>query len=190
MLNLMLNCKKLSDTIIMQLTISALGNKPSHFISEILMTISSCKCDVIEIRTSNLAETTATYLLVEGNWNQIAKLESSFDTLKKNLKIKIHTLRTETPTKDIEGIPYSLETVSLDHSSVLQDITAFLLDHKICIEDISASSYQSHYVQTPIFSTKFILLIPPKVHLLSLREELLEFCDKLNIDTIIEPIKN
>jgi glycine cleavage system transcriptional repressor len=174
----------------MQLTISALGNKSSHFIGEILTSISSCKCDVLEIRTSNLAQTSASYLLVEGNWNQIAKLESSLDTLKKNLEIKVFTLRTETPTKDIEGIPYSLETVSLDHTSVLENITSFLLDRKIYIEDINASSYRSHYVQTPIFSTKFILLIPPKVQLLNLREELLEFCDKLNVDTIIEPIKN
>ncbi len=174
----------------MQLTISALEKRSTHFISNILMTISSCKCNILEIRTSNLAQTTASYLLIEGNWNQIAKLETSLDALKKNLKIQILSLRTETPVKDFEGIPYSLETVSLDHSSVLQDITAFLLERKICIEDISASSYQSHYVQTPIFSTKFILLIPPTTQLLALREELLEFCDKLNIDTIIEPIKN
>jgi glycine cleavage system transcriptional repressor len=174
----------------MQLTISALGNRSTHFISEILKTVSNCQCDILEVRSSNLAQSTASYLLVDGNWNHIAKLETLLDNLKKQLNIKIYTLRTESSANTIAGIPYSLETVSLDHSSVLEDITAFLLERKIHIEDISASSFQPHYVQTPVFSTKFILLIPPNVRLLTLREELLDFCDKLNIDTLIEPIKN
>jgi glycine cleavage system transcriptional repressor len=33
------------------------------------------------------------------------------------------------------------------------------------------------------------LLVPANVHILSLREEFLDFCDDLNIDAILEPIK-
>jgi len=173
----------------MQLTISALGNQSTHIIAEILAAISSCECNVLEIRSSRLAQATCCYLLVEGNWNHIAKLESILECQQKRLEINIHTLRTETTHTENEGIPYTLETISLDQNNVIEEITAFLFDRNINIEDVNASSYQASYNQTPIFSTKFILLIPPQVRLLALREEFLDFCDNLNIDAIIEPIK-
>lgn len=172
----------------MQLTVSALSNKSNHYIPEILAAISSCNCNVIEIRSTNLAQSTASYLLVDGNWNHIAKLENILESLQKRLEIHVQTLRPESKNKT-KGLPYSLETISLDHNNALESITGFLFDHEIQIEEINASCYQAPYIQTPVFSTKFILLIPQEVRLLSLREEFLDFCDNLNVDAIIEPIK-
>ena len=174
---------------LMQLTISALGNQSTHFLAEIIAAVSSCESNVLELRSSRLAHVTASYMLVEGNWNHIAKLESILDGLQKRLEINIHTLRTETTHTENGGIPYALETISLDRNNVIEDITSFLFDHEISIEEINASSYQAPYIQTPIFSTKFILFIPSEVQLLAFREEFLDFCTHLNIDAIIEPIK-
>jgi len=173
----------------MQLTITALGKKSVPFIAEILTAISSCDCSILEVRSSNLSQSTASYLLINGNWNHIAKLESLLETLQKRLEIQINTLRPESNNKKDEGIPYSLETISIDRPNIIEDITSFLFERGICVEEISASNYQAPYIQTPIFSTKFVILIPPEVRLLLLREEFLDFCDNLNIDAIIEPIK-
>jgi len=173
----------------MQLTITALGNKSTHFIAEILSTISSCNCTVLDLKSSNLAQSTAAFLLVDGNWNHIAKVETLLDNLQKRLEININTIRPEPNLKKPTSIPYSLETISIDRHNVIEDITNFLYEREICIEEINASSYPAPYIQTAIFSTKFILLIPPQVRLLMLREEFLDFCDTLNIDAIIEPIK-
>ncbi|MCF6250366.1 MAG: transcriptional regulator [Methylococcaceae bacterium] len=173
----------------MQLTVTVLGNKSAHFIAEILAAISSCNCSVLELRLSRLAQSTASYLLVDGNWNHIAKLESILDSLQNRLEIHIQTIRPESSYKKNDGIPYSLETISLDRNNVIEDITAFLFEREIVVEEVNASCYQAPYIQTPMFSTKFILLIPPEVRLLALREEFLDFCDHLNIDAIIEPIK-
>ncbi|MFW5443283.1 MAG: glycine cleavage system protein R [Methylococcaceae bacterium] len=173
----------------MQLTVTALGNTSTHFIAEILASVSSCNCNVIELRLSHLAESTACYLLVDGNWHHIAKLESIFESLQNRLEIQIHTLRPETSHKKSNGIPYSMETISVDRNNVIEDITAFLIERNITIEEINASCYQAAYIQTPLFSTKFVLLIPPEIRLIALRDEFLDFCDTLNIDAIIEPIK-
>ncbi len=173
----------------MQLTITALGYQSSQFISEILAAISCCECEVVELRSSHLAQSTAAYFLVDGNWNHIAKLESILDSLQKNLETQISTLRPEINLEEPNGIPYSLETISLDHNNIIENITSFLFDHDISIEEINASCYQAPYIQSTIFSTKFILLIPSEVRLLALREEFLDFCDNLNVDAIIEPIK-
>lgn len=173
----------------MQLTVTALGNKSTHFISEILVIISSSDCNVLELKSSNLAQSTAAYFLIDGNWNHIAKVETLLENLTKRLEIQISTIRPESNPKKSNSIPYSLETISLDRHNVIEDITNFLYEHDICIEEISACSYPAPYVNTLLFSTKFVLLIPPHVRLLMLREEFLDFCDTLNIDAIIEPIK-
>jgi glycine cleavage system transcriptional repressor len=82
-----------------------------------------------------------------------------------------------------------LETISLDKDNVVEAISAFLLDREIGIEDITGSCYQAPYIQTSVFSTRFIILIPSHIQLISLREEFLDFCDQANIDAIFEPIK-
>lgn len=173
----------------MQLAITALGNHPINFIAEILAAIRDCKCNILEIRSTCLAQSTAAYLLVQGNWNQIAKLEGCLDVIERRMSIKIHSLRPEPRNKSGEFIPYSLETLSLDRDNVVESITAFLISRDISIEEIIASSYQAPYIQNTVFSSKFIILIPPQLHLLSLREEFMDFCDQLNIDAILEPIK-
>ncbi|MCX7097758.1 MAG: transcriptional regulator [Methylococcales bacterium] len=175
----------------MQLAITVLGSHQVNFIGEILPAIRDCNCTIIELRSSHLGQSAAAYLLVQGNWNQIAKFENTLEAIQKRLEIKVHTLRPEPKDKEKskECVPYSLETISLDKDSVVESITSFLFDRDIEIEEISGSSYQAPYIQTSVFSSKFIILIPPKLPLLSLREEFLDFCDQLNIDAILEPIK-
>jgi glycine cleavage system transcriptional repressor len=173
----------------MQLAITALGNHQIKFIAEILPAVRDCKCNILEIRSSRLAQSTAAYLLIQGNWSQIAKFESTLDIIQRRLDIKIHTLRPDQKDKVKECVPYSLETISLDRDNVTESITSFLFDREIEIEEITGSCYQAPYIQTSVFSTKFVILIPPQLHLLSLREEFLDFCDQLNIDAILEPIK-
>lgn len=174
----------------MQLAITALGNNKINFIAEILPAIRDCKCNIMEIRASRLAQSsTATYLLVQGNWNQIAKLESTLEVIQRRIEIKIHTLRPEGKEKGKDAMPYLLETLSLNHENIIESVSSFLIDRDIEIEDITGSCYPAPYIQNPVFASKFIVLIPPQLHLLSLREEFMEFCDQLNIDAILEPIK-
>ena len=181
----------------MQLSITALGSNQINFIVEILPAIRDCNCSILEIRSSRLGKSAAAYLLVQGNWNQIAKLESTLDIIQKRLDIKLNVLRPEQKDKekdkekerDKDCLPYSLETISLDRDNVVESITSCLFDREISIEEISGSSYQAAYIQSAVFSTKFIILIPSQLPLLTLREEFLDFCDQLNIDAILEPVK-
>jgi glycine cleavage system transcriptional repressor len=40
-----------------------------------------------------------------------------------------------------------------------------------------------------MFSVHISLEVPADTHIASLREEFLDFCDRLNLDAVIEPIK-
>jgi glycine cleavage system transcriptional repressor len=173
----------------MQLAITVLGNKSNGFIAEILSALSACQCSVVELRTSNLTQITAAYVLIAGNWNHIAKLEGMLEAIKIRFEIQMSFLRPDEMPPVLEGVPYTLETISMDKHDVLFAVTSFLLDRGICIEEVTASRHQAAFFNTPVFSTKYVLLVPPEVRILSLREEFLDFCDSLNIDAILEPIK-
>lgn len=174
---------------IMKLALTVLGHDPSNLISDILPAIRDSRCSILELRSSRLVQAYAAYLLIQGNWNQIAKFESALEAIQKRVEIKIHSIRPEQKDKGRDYVPYSLETISLDRDNIIESITAFLCEREIEIEEITGSSYQAPYIQTSVFSTRFIILIPPQLRLLALREEFLDFCDQLNIDAILEPIK-
>ncbi len=173
----------------MQLAITILSKNNNNYLADILSTITSCECSIIELKTSQLSLVSACYLLTEGSWNQIAKLETVLSHLKVHHDIQLQTLRPEIIKTNCEGTPYTLETISLFRTDIIQDLTTYILGKNVHIEEICANRYQAPYFQSPVFSTKFILSIPSDVRILSLREELLDFCDNLNLDAILEPIK-
>ncbi|MBS4051502.1 MAG: transcriptional regulator [Methylomonas sp.] len=177
----------------MQLAITVLGNKTDGLITEILSAVSACQCSVLELRTSNLTDITSIYGLIDGNWNHIAKLEGLLEGLRQRFQVQISLLRPQEnltePLNPPEGVPYTMETISMEKKDLLYDITSFLVDRGIFIDEISASLHPSMLFSNPVFSTRFTLLVPPNVRILSLREEFLDFCDSLNIDAILEPIK-
>jgi glycine cleavage system transcriptional repressor len=82
-----------------------------------------------------------------------------------------------------------LETISADKKDLMFAVSAFLQERGVVIEEVTASRHQAPYFNHRVFSSKFVLLVPTDVHILSLREEFLDFCDDLNIDAILEPIK-
>ncbi len=173
----------------MQLAITVLSTKTPHYIGEVLTAITNCNCNVVELRNSQLADASAAYFLIEGNWNHIAKLEGLLEAMQTRLDVQFSTLRPEGRQNANETIPYSLETISMYRRDVILDITSFLLTRNVGIEEVSASRYPAQYCQSPVLSTRFIVALPSNIHLLSFREEFLDFCDNLNVDAILEPLK-
>ncbi|MGD0959708.1 MAG: ACT domain-containing protein [Methylomonas sp.] len=173
----------------MQLAITVLGNNANDFIVEFLSAVNACQCNVLEMRSSSLTHLTGLYILIDGNWNYIAKLEGMLDAIAKRLLMQISYLRPETEESRQYGVPYTLETISMDKKDLLFTITSFLNERGIVIEEIHASRQQAAFFNNKVFSSRFILLVPAHVRILSLREEFLDFCDNLNIDAILEPVK-
>ena len=49
--------------------------------------------------------------------------------------------------------------------------------------------YSAAHTATPMVSVHINIGIPAATHLAALRDEFLDFCDQLNVDAIMEPIK-
>ena len=50
-------------------------------------------------------------------------------------------------------------------------------------------SYSAPHTGTPMISVNLAIGIPANTHIALLREEFLDFCDDLNLDAVMEPIK-
>ena len=173
----------------MQLIVTLIGNQSAVFLTDILTAISSCSCTVAELRASKLAQVNTCYILVNANWNNIAKLEALLNSLASKLSIQMTVLRPDEPLTESTGIPYMIEAISVENNQVLEEIIQFLLERNVEIEDVNVNTLQSSYSATLVLSIKIILLVPLNTRLLLFREEFLDFCDNLNIDTMIEPLK-
>lgn len=174
----------------MQLAITILAKKSSASIADILASVNTNKCRILEFSLSDFSHSvTAAYLLVEGNWNGLAKLETVLENLQKRLEVKICTLHVEPQKLACEYIPYGLEVIAIDQDDILQNIVAFLSTHHVVIENIKVCCFPDSYTQTPLFSSSFVLLVPLDVQLMSFREEIFNFCDDCNLDAIFEAIK-
>jgi len=173
----------------MRLAVTLLGKQTGGFIVDILSAINTCQCSVQEMRSANLTQLLSIYLLIEGNWNHIAKLESMLESLKNRYELQISIIRPEMSPPVLQGLPYLLELISSDNKDVLFAVSDFLHARGIQIEEVTASRHPAPFFNGMMFSSKFLLLVPENISVLVLREEFMDFCDSLNVDSILEPIK-
>jgi glycine cleavage system transcriptional repressor len=174
----------------MQLAITLIGHDQQKLMTDLLNAVNDCNCKVVDLRASQFSELTIGYVLVDGNWNHLAKFENTLTALEKRHGLKLQMQRIENPTNHRdECLPYAIETLSIEKNNALHYITAFLFEHEIIINEISSCSYHAPYTGSPVFSNKLIIFIPGHVSFLRFREDFFDFCDTLNVDVMLDIIK-
>lgn len=131
----------------------------------------------------------AIIVMVSGKWNELAKLEGGLPSLGKRLGLLVNSKRTEPPSETRQLLPYSVEVVSLDHPGVVSELASFFASREINIRDLATASYAAAHTGTPMFSVHMTVDVPAGLHIATLRDEFMEFCDQLNLDAIMEPVK-
>lgn len=171
------------------LVISALGRDRPGIVKALTQGIVDCGCNVNEIRMSVMGDELALVMLLSGNWNAIAKFENALARLEESLDLNIQTKRTEPRNSSNNLIPYAVEVVSMDHRGIVRDIADFFAKRNINIEDLFASTYQAPHTGTPMFSLHLTVGIPSDTAIAGLRGEFMDFCDDLNLDAMLAPVK-
>ncbi|MDD5754282.1 MAG: transcriptional regulator [Methylococcales bacterium] len=174
----------------MQLAITVLSDSPSDAISELILSTVSCGCRIVDIKSSHFSDLHCAYLLVEGNWNQLVKYESTLHAIEKKLNLKIHSIRIEKKHAITDEMPYLIEIIGLDSSEALSKVVHFLGERDVEIKEINGHRYQAPYLNAQLFSTRLVISIPTSTSLFQLRDELMYVCDQLNADLIFEPFRN
>lgn len=171
------------------LAISALGTDRTGLVHELTRLIAECGASISESRMAALGTEFAMLLLVSGNWHSLARLETEVKKLADAGSLVLQVKRTEPRSARAEMLPYSVDVVCLDQTGIVSHLSGFFSARGIDIAELSTRAYAAAHTGAPMFSVQMIVNVPGKVHLSALREEFMDFCDRLNLDAILEPVK-
>ena len=172
-----------------QLVIAALGEDRPGLVDQLSGWILDSGCNIADSRMMVLGGEFSVLLLVSGNWNNLARLEDQVEKIEQKLGMVLSVKRTEPKQHSAEFLPYAVDVVALDHPGIVHNLANFFSQHNINIQDLSTTSYAAAHTGTQMFAVHMSLDVPADTHIATLREEFLEFCDQLNLDAVIEPLK-
>lgn len=171
----------------MQLAITILGQSNDGVVDAVIFATTSSQTHIVDFKSSLFNTTNCAYLLIEGNWNQLSKFESTLHAIQKKFDCSIHTHRVEA-AKEIDVMPMTVEVIGLASSGLLSKITQFFRERDIEQQEVSARTYPAPYLNVKLMSAKFIVTLDND-SLFQLRDELMYLCDSLNADLLFEPFK-
>ena len=173
-----------------QLVLSALGEDRPGIIDELSRCVLDSGCMVLDSRMAVLGGDFALLLQVGGNWNNIAKLENQVAGLESRLGLTISSKRTADKDAAENMLPYGVDVVALDQPGIVHNLARFFSHRHINIQEMITSSYPAPHSGTVMFSVHMSVEIPAKTQISTLREEFMEFCEEMNLDAVIEPVKS
>jgi glycine cleavage system transcriptional repressor len=74
--------------------------------------------------------------------------------------------------------------------SEVAGLSGFFASRSIDIIEVSTRGYPAAHTGAPMFAVQMIINVPSKLQVAQLREEFMDFCDSLNLDAILEPVKS
>jgi glycine cleavage system transcriptional repressor len=179
----------MSQTMGSNLVISVLGKDRPGIVNELSECILDAGGNIADSRMSILGGDFAVILMVSGNWNTVAKIESQLAQLAETLDMTITSRRTEQRPVRRDLLPYGVDVVALDHPGIVHHLASFFSARDINIQGMDTSTYCAAHTGTPMFNVHMTVEIPARLHIATLREDFMEFCDQLNLDGVMEPIK-
>jgi glycine cleavage system transcriptional repressor len=171
------------------LVISALGDDHPGIIDKLTKAILDAECNIHDTRMTVLSGKFAILMEIDGKWDRLARLEDQLPELEKSLGLTIIAERSAPVQNNTPLLPYGVDVVALDQPGIVHNLAGFFAERSINIEDMVTSSYAAAHTGTPMFAVRITLGIPANVHIAGLRDEFMDFCDSLNIDAVLEPVK-
>jgi glycine cleavage system transcriptional repressor len=159
-------------------------------VHDLTRVIADCGGNIVESRMSALGSEFVMGLLISGNWHSLAEIETEIKKLGDGGEISVLARRTEQRAVRADMLPYSVDIVCLDQSGIVSSVSGFFSSRGVDIAELDTRSYAAAHTGAPMFSLRLVINVPSRIHLGVLREEFMDFCDHLNLDAILEPVKS
>ena len=171
------------------LVVSAIGKDRTGLVGSLSQSVLECGCHIGESRMAVLGSEFAAVMLITGYWNAIAKLESALPRVADSLGLRISSTRTEAREDTRSLIPYAVEVIAPESTEVVHEVSSFFARRGINIEDVYTNRYPAPQTGAAMFAVHLTLGIPSDLSIASIRGEFMDFCDELNLDAMIAPVK-
>lgn len=181
--------KKQKRTTTEYLALTVLGeNKPgaAHELTEI---VHNCECHIQDCRILAIGTEFCANMLLDGNWNAIAKLENLLPSLEEKLNIRCLWQRTNPGELQPETIPHAVVAIGVDKPNIVHELIDFFTVEGVNINDFYCDTYPARYSGVIMLSISMSVSIHKSLRISDIREQFLLFCENSNLDGIIEPEK-
>ena len=171
------------------LLISAFATHPESPLLALSRRIADSGCNLVDARLSTVGRDVSALALAMGSWDAVAKLESGLGRLEREDGMRLVWYRTGPKPMQSNLLPYMVEVIAADKPGILYQLADFFDRQGITIENLHSSRYRAMQTGADMFSAQLTVGIPASMHIAVLRDDVLEFCDHLNLDAILDPMK-
>ncbi len=170
------------------LVITASGTDKLGLVEQLAGRIADCGCNIEESSMAVIGGQFSFITRVSGAWHALSKLEGQIPALAAQLGLTITHQRTGKSERSA-AIPYTVEVVTTDQPGIVRNLAAFFTRNGINIEELQSSTYFAPHTGSPLTSVIMSVGIHAKIHIPTLREDFLDYCDDLNLDATLEPMR-
>lgn len=172
------------------LLINAYTTHPESPLLSVTRRITDSGCNLVDARLATVGRDVSVTALAVGPWDAVAKLEAMLTRLEREEDgLKLNFYRTGAKQVQSNLLPYVVEVVAADKPGILFQLADFFDRQGITIESLHCSRYRAMQTGADMFSAQVTIGVPASMHIAALRDDFLEFCDHLNLDAIMDPMK-
>lgn len=168
------------------LAITAIGPDRAGLIRDISQAVTGSGGSIRESRMIALGSEFAVLMLVAGNWHTVNKIRERLAQLEREARLTV-TVRDTEPRVVEPSAPYSIDVVALDQEGIVLRLSSFFANRSLEIAELNTRRYNAPHTGAAMFSVQLTVNLPAQIHVATLREEFLDFCDEHNLDAIMEP---
>ena len=171
------------------LLINAYTTHPESPLLSVTRRIADSGCNLVDARLATVGRDVSMTALATGSWDAVAKLEAMLGRLDREEGLKLNWYRTAAKVSQSNLLPYIVEVVAADKPGILFQLADFFDRQGITIENLQSTRYRAMQTGAEMFSAQVTIGVPANMHIAALRDDFLEFCDHLNLDAIMDPMK-
>ena len=171
------------------LLINAYTTHPEPPLLSVTRRIADSGCNLVDSRLATVGRDVSMTALATGSWDAVAKLEAMLGRLDREEGLKLNWYRTAAKVSQSNLLPYIVEVVAADKPGILFQLADFFDRQGITIENLQSTRYRAMQTGAEMFSAQVTIGVPSDMHIAALRDDFLEFCDHLNLDAIMDPMK-
>ncbi|MBD9367669.1 glycine cleavage system protein R [Xanthomonas sp. XNM01] len=171
------------------LLINAYTTHPESPLLAVTRRIADSGCNLVDSRLATVGRDVSMTALAMGSWDAVAKLEAMLGRLEREDGLKLNWYRTGAKQSQSNLLPYIVEVIAADKPGILFQLADFFDRQGITIENLQSTRYRAMQTGAEMFSAQVTIGVPANMHIAALRDDFLEFCDHLNLDAIMDPMK-
>lgn len=172
------------------LVISALGKDRPGIVNTLSKAALDSGCNITNSRMAVLGGEFALMLLIHGSQTAVTEMERRLPGLERDLTLTITAKPTALRVPEQRWLPYHVEVVAIDNPGIVHAITEFFSSRKINIEELETETYPAPVTATTLFSLQMTVALPAATAIGALREAFFDFCEDLNLDATLEPVRS